>query len=205
MSYLTEKNIVVLIGVCGFLWLPADAYSEEPLLGSVLPSQEILPLLDFPTTDVLGEGPLVSILEQETPLEDSFRFPNGEDVSNQVMQTRFFLGERIGPQIVKPETTFRMSAKGGFGTYLNQKRQRAEIVPIDPEVLLEQQLAMGVEAAETTVEFFDSTAIPLVGSLVSGVIEVGQGLQKVDRRLKRHHLHLWYSDGRPTASYRIKY
>ena len=129
--YLTEKKIVVLIGVCGFLWFPADAHAEEPLLVTTSPPQDIsLPLWETPTGDFLLEKGLTTepVLEEETVFGDSFHLPSGNRISGRVMQTRFFLGEKIGQQVINPETSFRMSAKGSFRSYLNE---REVVFPID--------------------------------------------------------------------------
>lgn len=207
MFYLTEKRVVAFIGICGFLWLPATAYSDQSLLevGPAIPPQEFFALGSVPGEIVLEDSILGQpSYNQDILSEDSFHL-RGVEVADEALRSRFTLSKRIESQIFKPQTTFRISSKGDVQDYLNRAPQKERRIPLDPEALFEQQLSWGVETAEATVELLNATALPLVGDLLSGVLEVGQGFQKVDQHLKKHHLHLRYSDGGPTASYQVKY
>ena len=207
MYYLTEKKLIAFIGICGLLWLPETAYSEQSLLevGPAIPPQEFFALGNVPGEIALEE----SFLEQPPSdqnifFEDLFHL-RGAQVADEALRSRFILSKRIESQIFKPGATFRISSKGNVQEYLNRAPQKEERFPLDPEALFEQQLSWGFETAQATVELLNSTALPLVGNLLSGVLEVGQSFEQADRRLKKRHLHLRYSDGGPTASYRLKY
>ena len=205
--YSIERKLVTFLGICGFLWLPTTAHAEESLLevGAAIPPQELFALGDAPKDIPLEDSILREPSpDQEFPFEESFHL-RGTEVANASLRARFVLGRRIESQIFKPTATFRISSKGDAQDYLNHTPQKEGRVPLDPEALFEQQLSWGFETAETTVELLNSTALPLVGNLLSGVLEVGQSLRQVDRHLKKHHLHLRYSDGRPTASYQVEY
>ena len=207
MLLLTERRVVAFIGICGFLWFPATASSEQSLLemGPAVPSQEPFALGDLPRGLTPEESLLEPLsLDPEISFEDSFHL-RGAAVSDTSLKSRFDLGKRIESQILRPETTFRISSRGDMQDYLGHPPQGEGQTPIDPEVSFEQQVALGFEAAEATVEFLNATAFPLVGSFLSGAVEAGQGLRQVDRRLKKHHLHLRYSNGGPTASYQLRY
>lgn len=207
MLYLAKKRVVVYIGIFGFLWFPAAVCAEQAVLevGPAIPSQEPFTLGKVPSEVTLEETVLERpSFDQEIPFENFFQL-RGAEVASGMLQSRFTLGRRIESQILKPEKTFRISSRGGLRDYLDRQPQKNERALLDPEAFFEQQLTWGFDAAEATVEFLNSTAVPMVGGLLSGVLEVGQDLRRVDKRLRKHRLHLRYSNGGPTASYRVKY
>ncbi len=209
-SLVKSKNkVALLVSCCGILFcleveaeepgtLPLDPLTVpvEGIRANVLLPVPVAPQAFLPTE----EDPF----RLEASFQDNFRLPEGKTLPMRAIRSRFLLGERVEPLIFRPNTTFQLSARGGFDTYMNRSREE-EVFLLNSDLIFEEQLRWGLEVAETTVEFFNSTAVPLLGGVVSGLVEVGETFYQVDRNLRKRHLHLRYSNSQPTASYRIKF